>query len=195
VRSSVDLDRPDHPRVHAFVLSARAELHYGAGARDVAEWREVVDAWTRAFDPYRTACARLRLAWALLRSRTGRVQAASELAEAARVATALGARPLLEAVDALADAARVPLGRKPATRDRFGLTPRELEVLRLLIAGLTNADIAAELGLSPRTVGVHVSRILHKLGAARRTEAAEIARRSGLGGVRRSTDVFARGPA
>jgi DNA-binding CsgD family transcriptional regulator len=195
VRSSVDLDRPDHPRVHAFVLSARAELNYGAGARDVAEWREVVDAWTRASDPYRTACARLRLAWALLRSRTGRVQAASELGEAARVATALGARPLLQAVGALANAARVPLDRRPATRDRFGLTPRELEVLRLLIAGLTNADIGVELGLSPRTVGVHVSRILHKLGAARRTEAAEIARRSGLGGVRRSTDVLARGGA
>jgi DNA-binding CsgD family transcriptional regulator len=62
----------------------------------------------------------------------------------------------------------------------FGLTNRELEVLPLLVAGRTNAEIADVLVISPRTVGIHVSRILTKLGASRRTEAAEIARRRGL---------------
>jgi DNA-binding NarL/FixJ family response regulator len=52
--------------------------------------------------------------------------------------------------------------------------------LPLLMAGRTNAEIADALVISPRTVGVHVSRILQKLGAARRTEAADIARRRGL---------------
>lgn len=60
------------------------------------------------------------------------------------------------------------------------LTPREYEVLRLLCAGRTNAEIARILAISSRTAGVHVSHILGKLGAARRTEAADVARRAGL---------------
>ena len=54
----------------------------------------------------------------------------------------------------------------------FGLTERELEVLRLVAAGRSNREIAAELFISPKTASVHVSNILGKLGVASRGEAA-----------------------
>ena len=60
--------------------------------------------------------------------------------------------------------------------DRAGLTDRELEVLRLVAAGRSNRDIAADLFISAKTASVHVSNILAKLGAANRTEAAALAR-------------------
>jgi DNA-binding NarL/FixJ family response regulator len=61
-----------------------------------------------------------------------------------------------------------------------GLTPRQVEVLRLLSEGLTNADIAAELVISRRTVDHHVSAVLARLGAANRVEAASLARARGF---------------
>jgi DNA-binding NarL/FixJ family response regulator len=60
------------------------------------------------------------------------------------------------------------------------LTRRELDVLRLLAAGSTNAQIGAELFISPRTAGVHVTNILRKLGVANRVQAAALAERAGL---------------
>ncbi|WSG19559.1 LuxR C-terminal-related transcriptional regulator [Nonomuraea sp. NBC_01738] len=60
------------------------------------------------------------------------------------------------------------------------LTPRELEVLRLVAQGRSNRDIAAELFISAKTVSVHVSNILAKLGVASRGEAAAAAYRLAL---------------
>jgi len=68
-----------------------------------------------------------------------------------------------------------PLGRAPDA-----LTPRELEVLRLAADGLSNEEIARALGLSERTVKFHISGILGRLGAARRSRAVAIARERGL---------------
>ena len=57
----------------------------------------------------------------------------------------------------------------------LSLTEREREVLRLVAAGRSNREIAAELFISPKTASVHVSNILGKLGVASRGEAAATA--------------------
>ncbi len=66
------------------------------------------------------------------------------------------------------------------TRVEEALTPRELEVLQLLAAGLPNKTIALRLGISEHTAKFHVSSVLAKLGAASRTEAVTTAARQGL---------------
>jgi two-component system, NarL family, response regulator LiaR len=60
------------------------------------------------------------------------------------------------------------------------LTPREHEVLELIVAGMANKRIALELGLSEKTVKAHVGHLLAKLGVADRTQAALLAVRTGL---------------
>jgi DNA-binding NarL/FixJ family response regulator len=75
----------------------------------------------------------------------------------------------------------LPRGPRASTRDNpAGLTAREVEVLGLVGEGLRNADIAARLFLSEKTVGHHVSAILRKLGVRSRGEASAEARRRGL---------------
>jgi len=68
---------------------------------------------------------------------------------------------------------RVPAGPREGTRaNPAGLTARQLEVLALLVEGLTNAEIADRLVVSPRTAEHHVAAVLTKLGAATRLDAA-----------------------
>jgi DNA-binding CsgD family transcriptional regulator len=62
----------------------------------------------------------------------------------------------------------------------LGISPRELEVLQALAAGLANKQIARQLAVSPNTVKTHVARLFEKLGAQRRTEAIRKARELGL---------------
>jgi len=109
--------------------------------------------------------------------------AASRLRRAAELNGHLDAKPLAGQISQLARRARITLGdpggRQAATAP-FGLTSRELEVLRLVAAGCSNSEIAAELFISPRTASVHVSNILAKLQVTSRGEAAAAAHRAHL---------------
>ncbi len=96
--------------------------------------------------------------------------------------------PLDQMVDAAARAMAAagagavgqPDGRSALSAD-YGLTGREVAVLRLLSRGLTNREIGRELLISPGTAGVHVSNILRKLGVSGRVQAAGIAHQLGMG--------------
>jgi len=118
----------------------------------------------------------------------GHARAAVAGALLAAAAGAEGHAPLLAQVSTLAGRARIPLqpagasaASPPArTSAPYGLTGRELAVLRLLATGRTNAEIGAELYISPKTAGVHVSSILRKLGVSGRVQAAAVAERAGL---------------
>ncbi|WAL98784.1 response regulator [Streptomyces sp. Je 1-369] len=76
--------------------------------------------------------------------------------------------------------ARPAAGKPPPTGDLTALTPRELEVLRLLARGLSNAELAADLSLSIETVKTHVTRILTKLHLRDRVQAVVLAYESAL---------------
>ena len=96
-------------------------------------------------------------------------------------AVRLGAVPLRDALEALARRGRLDLGAGgPIEQSLAGLTPREVEVLRLLVEGRSNRQIAEQLFISGKTASVHVTRILAKLGVHSRRDAAAQARKLGL---------------
>jgi DNA-binding CsgD family transcriptional regulator len=102
--------------------------------------------------------------------RAGRALAALEAATEALVdATALGAEPLIDRARTVVETARA---RHPDAAPWAPLTSREYEVARLVADGHTNVSIAAELGITPRTVGAHIEHIFAKLGVGRRAEVA-----------------------
>jgi DNA-binding CsgD family transcriptional regulator/tetratricopeptide (TPR) repeat protein len=99
----------------------------------------------------------------------------ASLAEALAIARRLGAAPLAERATRRMRrlGMAVPRGPRAATRGNpAGLTARQVEVLALLVDGLTNAEIAERLVISPRTAEHHVAAVLDKLGAANRQDAA-----------------------
>lgn len=105
------------------------------------------------------------------------------LVEALETARSLGAEPLSRRVAGRMRGLglRVPQGPREATRaNPAGLTARQLEVLALLVEGLTNPEIAERLVVSPRTAEHHVAAVLTKLGAPTRRDAAKRASELGL---------------
>lgn len=129
--------------------------------------REASVTWLSQGFPYHAA-------WALLDS-----DDEVDLREARAMFDRLGASVLVDRTDAKLRTigAKVPRGARASTRANVGgLTDRELDVLDLLDEGLRNAEIAARLHLSEKTVEHHVSSIMAKLGASSRLEAVRRAR-------------------
>lgn len=163
----------------AWLARAEAERTRAAGAPDPLLWREAVAAFGYGA-VYEQALCRWRLAEALLLA-DDRAAAADELRAADATATALGAKPLQDAVRRIARRARIALDPEASPRERIDLfTPRERAVLQLVAQGRTNRQVGDELFISEKTVSVHLSRIMAKLGAARRAEAVAVAYDRGL---------------
>jgi DNA-binding CsgD family transcriptional regulator len=171
------------PATHA---TWSAERRRAAGASDPTAWRLAADQWEALDYRHRAGYARWRQAEALLATPNGKQAAAAVLSTAAGLA--VEHVPLMTAIQDLARRARIDLDAaaksverdEPSVARAFGLTDRELDVLRLLGQGKTNPELAAALFISPRTAGVHVTHILRKLDVATRVQAATIAERAGL---------------
>ena len=161
----------------------RARAWTGRSRDQAARWSALAGSWAQLGRPFNSTYARLREAEAALAQQLPREQVAEALEVARTTARQLGAAPLLEQIDKVARRARIRGGSDDARAragESSGLTDRELDVLRLLVAGHTNREIGQELYMSPKTASVHVSRILSKLGVKTRTEAAGAAYRLGL---------------
>jgi DNA-binding CsgD family transcriptional regulator/tetratricopeptide (TPR) repeat protein len=131
------------------------------------DWRAAAAAWQQLGCPYEQARALAdgdadaQIAALEILDRLGARSAADDLRQRMRAA----------------GLTNVPRGPRPATRENpFGLTARQLDILALLAYDLTNAEIAARLHLSPKTVDHHVSAVLAKLSVRSREQAAAIAR-------------------
>jgi DNA-binding CsgD family transcriptional regulator len=162
-----------------WLARAEAEMQRAAGDNDPSSWQAVVDAFGPAF-VYETARSRWRLAEALAEA-GDRDEAQRQWQLAVVTADELRATRLRAALTDLGRRARLGTGsRAVAGSPLSALTSRELEVLRSLAVGRTNREIGADLFISEKTVSVHVSNILAKLGAASRTEAAAIAHDNGI---------------
>ncbi len=170
---------PTAPVWHALVT---AELAGGDG-RDPVAWRAALDVMASPLAPaHLRPYAGYQLGRVLVE--TGDRDAATPvLRVAAEQAAALGAGLIGSWIEDLARRSRLPVhGAHAATEtdDHFGLTARELEVLRLVAAGRTNRQIGESLFISAKTASVHVSNILTKLRVSGRGEAAAVAHRAGL---------------
>jgi DNA-binding CsgD family transcriptional regulator len=187
---------------------AEAQLTRVEHRSDPGAWRLALERCEGVGNPYDIARARHWLAASLLERAGSRSEAASELTLALTAATELGAVGFERQIRDLARRARLELGDPggeahtavaadmpavPETDDRPGpsagndwteivepLTPREREVLGFVAAGWTNRRIGEALFISDKTVSVHVSNLMGKLGATNRAEAALIGDRLGL---------------
>ena len=133
---------------------------------------------------YRQAQALLRRAEARLALGEPAAAVADDLATAHAAATRLGAAPTGCRGGGTARACGGPARRHAraavAVRAADTLTPRERSVLDLVAGGRTNRQVGAELFISEKTVSVHLSRVMAKLGASSRTEAVSMAYERGL---------------
>jgi DNA-binding CsgD family transcriptional regulator len=157
----------------AIAAQARGAVDLGEGDAQAAigPLRRALEVWQRIEAPY--AAARVRVLIGLACRVLGDEDGAGLEIDAARsIFDRLGAAPDLARIERLTEAV--------ASSNPHPLTPREMQVLRLVSAGKTNATIAAELFLSERTIERHLSNIFTKLDLSTRTAAAAWAYEHGL---------------
>jgi DNA-binding CsgD family transcriptional regulator len=163
-------------RAHLTIAELAAARGRHETAREAAE--DALDSLTESAAPFEAAQARLVLCGALLE--LGRPDGAAGHARSARATLgALGAEAEVARADRFIE--RCAGGRGAAGEDAFGeLTARELEVLRLVAGGLSDAEIAERLVVSPHTVHRHVANVRNKLRLPSRAAAVAHAARAGL---------------
>ena len=151
----------------AMVAHARGSVALADGDAWTAlvSLRHACQAWQELDAPYEAARVRILVALAC-RTLGDEDTAMLELE---------GARGVFEQLGAAPDITRVESHTSGGRRDAHGLTPRELQVLRLVAAGETNKAIAASLVLSERTIDRHVSNIFQKLRVPSRAAATAFA--------------------
>ncbi|WP_112264022.1 response regulator transcription factor [Lentzea terrae] len=159
-------DSFDCTALQASAAYAAASVALAQGNADVglAAAREAVSGWNQLSAPHEVARSRVLIGRAL-RLLGDEESAAGELTAARKVFAELGARPAERAVAELVADREAP----------GGLSPREIEVLRLVAAGRSNPEIASVLVLSEKTVARHLSNIFAKLDVGSRTAAAAFA--------------------
>jgi DNA-binding CsgD family transcriptional regulator len=141
------------------------ELAEGDARAALLPLRQAWQVWQQLGAPYEVARARVLMGLAC-RALGDEDSASLELDAARSAFDELGAAPDLARVDSLVGL---------AAADTHGLSPRELEVLRLVAAGKTNREIAATLVVSEHTVARHMQNIFTKLGVSSRTAATAFA--------------------
>ena len=151
---------------------AEADSGHPYALQAAGRWREAAVLWEATGSPYEHAAA------------LAESPEPGDLLAALGILDELGATPLATLVRGRLRALgtpRIPRGPRGETRvNPAGLTARQVEVLRLLGLGYTNAQIASQLVVSVRTVDSHVAAVLAKLGAASRREAAASAAELGV---------------
>ncbi|WP_310530366.1 helix-turn-helix transcriptional regulator, partial [Nocardioides sp.] len=164
--------RSSLPASGALVADAFARTLDGESA--VEAWRSAVEA-SAPYGAYHVLLPRLELAAALLGAGE-RDEARSLVTEVWQSARAMGARHYEQQAATLARRNRIQLSGEPVPPQLAALTAREREVLDVLASGATNRTIAERLFISEKTVSVHVTNLLAKLGVPNRGEAAALAR-------------------
>jgi DNA-binding CsgD family transcriptional regulator len=156
----------DMLRATAAQARGSVELAEGHARAALGPLRRAFEVWRQVEAPYEAGRVRVLMALAC-RSLGDDETSELELSAAKAVFERLGAAPELARLNSL--------GNRTTSAHRHGLTPRELQVLRLIAAGKTNKAIATELFLSERTIDRHVSNILTKLNVPSRAAATAYA--------------------
>ena len=175
---------PLAPRTQGYVAEIDADCAEAGTAAGLEARQRAVRTWERLGAIPRACDARVRLAAEQVANGVAASEVRATLEQAVADAGSCGAADAVLAAQRLASRLGVRLRGSPAgaadaeASEQHELTPRECQVLELLANGLTNRAIAQTLFISEKTVSVHVSNILAKLGVSNRTEAAATLRAS-----------------